>query len=302
MSLLQISALSCHYSCSTCAGSTYSDCSSCPGKDRITIVPPHLEGLCQGQTPLSFNPLGFVVLVLVIGACVSSKSEEAIHLSLGLQSLGLLGLVEVNCGQAITYVLDALEYLFVLVKIGQAYKPEDNVLSGDKLYKGQALLHTADYSRNAAIVGFVVLLVFALVFLLPLYQCIRRKLTADKYHCLPDWFLEKVSFVLYVVYLFTIQEMMLVIFIGYAYSATNFVLIASSIVYFLTLLYICVSSCYKQLPFFRSRAAQLNAILKKIILPVFVLAGPSFHYIIFCVLLSFECVDIVLTCKRKVAT
>jgi hypothetical protein len=67
----------------------------------------------------------------------------------------------------------------------------------------------------------------------------------------------------------------------------------------MALIYFVVNQWINPFPYFRGKFAQLNIILSKLIIPIFLVLSPTYQYILFIVVVIFLIVDILLTNKNR---
>lgn len=128
-------ALQCHYSCSSCAGNSYSDCTGCVSQE-VLLKPEGYSssqaGVCADISISNANILGFFLLLFMAATCIAFPSEEIVHIALLTQSLGLLYLVEILWSKETHFLLSAFTYLMPFLKIQYAYNGQTTSIDSFK--------------------------------------------------------------------------------------------------------------------------------------------------------------------------
>lgn len=208
-------AQNCHHSCTACITDTYTHCVACPSSaGKLTLVSTAVNGtqygLCSAPAYSSANGLGLFLLLAGIAAGLFLKSQHIFYFLLSFQVLGLLSLVEVAYPSPLLTILDGLQYFMVFSKMQAANKPKDSTLISRNMYRLDSFLKTADLETNLTPI-FVVTVLAAIAFGLVLAV---RKLRGGRWQCLNDSVLDSILTGLRTVVLFTMQETMLMIYVG----------------------------------------------------------------------------------------
>lgn len=162
-------ALTCHYSCSSCVSSLYSQCLSCPSNALTVIQNPtttpsqywpsvYPTGSCVETLATASNALGILLVIIVVGVCIAVRTKESFYLLLTLQTIGLFNLLEIAWVNPIGYVLQSLQHFMIMNTLGSGYKADDYLL----MASGNHRLH--DYLKtSAAAPNLILLAVFSIV-------------------------------------------------------------------------------------------------------------------------------------------
>lgn len=144
-------------------------------------------------------------LVAVFTACIILFNEEIIYLTLFAQSLGLLYLVEVYWTAALDYMFASMTFLMVFSKITYVSKADSTPFAHPEIVRGRFFLGQFDLPGNLSGVGIASLVIFLLMLLLAVFKAIRKRLTNDRVHFLPDWILDRINTALALSFIFMIQ-------------------------------------------------------------------------------------------------
>ena len=147
--------------------------------------------------------------------------------------------------------------------------------------------------------GIANILVIVLMFLLMVLKAIRKRLTKDRVHFLPDWVLTKINTALAISFIFMIQESMTVIYFSLRYGTITAAAIVISIIYIIVLFLFSINQFIDPLPVFRNKGAQLNVILGKSLVSLFLTLPTTVHYMVFLLLLLTWIADLILTHKNR---
>ena len=72
-----------------------------------------------------------------------------------------------------------------------------------------------------------------------------------------------------------------------------------AIIYFGFVSYFVVNQWINPFPYFRGKFAQLNILLSKVLIPIFMVLNPNYQFIVFIFILIFLILDIALTNKNR---
>lgn len=95
---------SCHHSCKSCSGASYTHCLSCSEASRAVsygvtcdgndqAILNQIGGYCVDSAYSKANPLGAILIILSILAAILLKSQYIFYFMLSMQTLGLVGLI-----------------------------------------------------------------------------------------------------------------------------------------------------------------------------------------------------------------
>lgn len=217
---LVVAVESCHYSCRNCTTGYYSGCLSCVDSQLVRVegAGTGVAGVCAKVNTDNANVLGIFILLIVAIISIALRSEEILYFGLFLQSVGLLYILEVAWLPALDYLLSAFNYLMIFTRIEHVYKDTDGSLSDPNIFKSASLFKTGKLAINFAIVGIFNLILFLLMILIPTFKAIRKRITKDKVHFLPDSNLDKIMIAVCTFFLLSIQESVLVIYFSLRYG------------------------------------------------------------------------------------
>lgn len=142
--LSDVSAADCHYSCSTCINSTYTNCLTCTDSHQhftpIYTSNGAAYGLCSTPAYTTINGFGVFLLITSIGAGLLLRSQHIFYFILTFQTLGLLSLVEVAYTGPLNTILNGFQYFMIFSHMGSNNKQEDGILISRGMYRLDAFL------------------------------------------------------------------------------------------------------------------------------------------------------------------
>ena len=172
-------------------------------------------GVCTAPAITSVNGLGVILLMMCIGSGLFLKSQHIFNFILSIQTLGLLSLMEIAYSSSITTLLDSFQYLMIFSKMQQNSKISDGVLTQRNLYRLQAFLTEVNL-RNNVTPSFVVAFLSAI--------CLGMLLAVRKFRngrcmCISDKNLDNILTALRTILLFTMQEILLLCYVGIRFGS-----------------------------------------------------------------------------------
>lgn len=287
------SALDCHYSCLNCTLPYYSHCTACPALplQPLTALPP--AGLCSTPNYDGPNPLGVLLLVAGVAGGGLLRSPHVMGFVVGLQSLGLLGLVETAMPYSLTTILNGLQYFMVFSPMQHAAKTSSEVFATHAMYRLQAFLVTPDLSENFTPLFALSIVAAVLVGVGVAMQAFRGA------RC--EWAGEKAlgrALVgLRCFLLLGAQEGLLAVYVGIRLDSLSGGEVAMVVLYSLAVVWALVDFNLRPLPFFRSQELMNLALLRRLLLPVCVILPHRFTFILVIFYASFVVLDLLLTTK-----
>lgn len=115
--------ITCHYSCSECAGDFYTLCLGCSDSQNTLVVVEDpqkanqkfinslsVTGVCEGKVPEGANGFGIIMLILCIGVAIVIRTKQIMYLISTLQNLALLSFIEIPWMNPANYLLQSLQY------------------------------------------------------------------------------------------------------------------------------------------------------------------------------------------------
>jgi hypothetical protein len=138
-SLLSVSSLCCHYSCSTCVDQDYSGCLSCynPANTLTTMGTSNNQayGICGTTIETSINGFGVFLLIGCIGLGLFLRSQHVFYFILSFQVLGLLSLIEIAYPFSLNTIFTAFQYFMIFSQLQSNSKHNDGMLNTRHLYR-----------------------------------------------------------------------------------------------------------------------------------------------------------------------
>jgi hypothetical protein len=105
--------------------------------------------------------------------------------------------------------------------------------------------------------------------------------------------------VINVTYMILIQETSLIIYFGLRHGQLKISSIFIVTVYFISLIFFTINQWFYPFPFFRTKCAQFNIILLKIIAPIFIVSDRKLHFLLLIYIIVFYAIDVALTNKNR---
>lgn len=180
-----VNSQSCHYSCATCSGTAYTQCLSCSdtsrsvqtgvkcdSSDQSTLN--QLGGLCGSTAYSRANPLGVILILVVIVSATFLKSQHIFFFILSMQTLGLLGLVETALPSGLSLILGSFDYLMLFSIMGQNVKPQNCKLMLRSMYRLNDFLGSNNFKDNAPPILSIVIIATFIMGLVSLYRAFRK--------------------------------------------------------------------------------------------------------------------------------
>lgn len=130
--------------------------------------------------------------------------EEIVHLFLFFQTLGLFYLVEIYYIPILDYMLSGCSYLMLISRMTHSYKTATLGLNADVL-KGRMFFGSYSFNSNIVVIGVLNVVVFLILFFLPLFKNIRKQCVTERVHFCSDWLLDKIVLATATIFIFLIQ-------------------------------------------------------------------------------------------------
>lgn len=258
-----------------------------------TLTDNGFYGVCKADEAFGINPLGVAILAIVIASAVLFKSQVIIYFALALQTIGLLSLVETAWLDSLSVVLGACRYLMVFSTMGQHGKMVDGVLRSHGYFRLDDFMRNVDFNMNISAICAVTFISMAVMIAVQIVQwCINTGRFKPEASTMEFGYL--MLGVFRTVYLLTIQEWFLIISSCLKYDMLSPGKTLLSSIYFLTLIYFIIVAHVNKFQYFRSLALADLTILKKIVLPTFLMTDVRQHYIIIILMLVFSGLELVL--------
>lgn len=204
----------CHYSCSTCLNSTYTTCLTCPNSgNKLSTIATYngaSYGVCGTPAYSTVNGLGVFLLLTCIGAGLFLRSQHIFYFILTFQTLGLLSLIEVAYSSSLNTILSAFQYFMIFSQMQSNHKQDDGALIARGMYRLDAFLKSVELDSNFTPIFVVVFLLAVLLATLLAFQKYRER----RCQCISNQTLEMMLTALRTAILLTMQEMLLIIFVG----------------------------------------------------------------------------------------
>lgn len=131
-----------------------------------------------------------------------------------------------------------------------------------------------EFSFNFAAIGLANLIVFSLIIIITVFKNVRKKCSSERVRCFPDWILDKIVLGLSIGFFFLIQESVTTIYFSLKYGSNSSQAIAFTVLYFIGVVLYTINQFFYPFTFFRNKFIQINTIIGKIIVPMYLL-GPS---------------------------
>ena len=266
----------------------YSHCYAC--SDSVVALIPFgmIEGVqvgvCSTPAYTSINGFGILLLFIAIGSGMFLKSQHIFYFILSMQTLGLLSLIEIAYPQSLITILDGFQYFMIFSKMQQSSKTSDGILLSRNLYRLDSFLTQVNLRINIT-PSFV--LTFLIVVLLGLVLAIR-KFRDGRWMCISDLTLDTILAALRTILLLTMQEMLLLCYVGIRFGTIGGSEIVILLFYSSTLVFLLVDLNYHRIPYFRSKKLLNLVLAQRFILPIFLILpySDSHHLAIFMIVFS----------------
>lgn len=183
--LLSVFTQNCHYSCSTCSGTAYTQCLTCSDSGRTVqygaicdgsdqSILSQVGGICGSSAYSRANALGAILVIIAILAGTFLKSQYVFYFILSLQAMGLIGLVETAFTSALSTILGAFEYFMLFSIMGQNTKPQNCKLMLRSMYRLNDFLGTTSFQANAPPILAIVFVLTAALALVSIFKKVRK--------------------------------------------------------------------------------------------------------------------------------
>jgi hypothetical protein len=184
---LSVAALtqSCHYSCATCTGSSYTQCLSCSNSNQNVQYGVNCEGgdqnilsqiggFCGSPAYSRGNPLGVIIIIIAIIAGSFLKSQYVFNFILSLQTIGLVGLIEVSFPFSLSLLLGSFDYFMLFSIMQQNTKPQNCKLMLRSMYRLNDFLGTTNFNNNSPLILAIVFFAATLLAAVSLFRAFRK--------------------------------------------------------------------------------------------------------------------------------
>ena len=146
-------------------------------------------------------------------------------------------------------------------------------------------------------IALVNLVLISLMLLIPLIKSIAKWSRSEGPQCCSMIILEKVQYVVSVVYIFLIQQTCLIMFFSFKYGKITRN-VSIFVFYILSLIFFIYNHRYSAFTFFRSYSSQNIIVLSKIISPIFIVFAKESHFIALILIFGFYSIDLMATHKN----
>lgn len=141
-----------------------------------------------------------------------------------------------------------------------------------------------------------------IMIIIPCFKAFRKRVTDQRVLFLPNPILDKILLGTKTLFLIIIQETVLIIYYSLSYGIYRPVDYIIVIIYFGFLIFFVVNQWVNPFTFFRGKLAQLNIVISKILIPIFVVIEPNKQFTVFIFMIMFLVIDILITNKNRFNT